>query len=888
MKSSKTGLMNQIRRALFQDDDEENIGTNENSQPILIGNSLVDHTHATTAVVPTKTRHGQRQKCTTRSVVAAKKKRVESSSILADLKVDDNCSASTHRSSSRAQGMSVLAGMEQMSISSDKPSYRNRAPTNGMSVLAGNQDCKSVSSSRPATNQGGFMSMFAAPQPRIKPKKAVVEKPVVGGLLAAIGVLEGGALSKKQEARGAGKRGRPKTKKRVSWASESILVSNTTNTVSVMVVEVKPSARSQRAARRDESADDALVDKPKRSSMPRVGDLQNRQMEKKGDKPSKPFTTESEEDVVDSQTSSKPAARMSNERDSQTEEKATLARADRTTTTTTTTPEKEYNGEEDTFMIDDGSPMQVVKESDVPDSETKPTKRIDTKPTPNKFEHVDDDSMAVSPSVPTKAAPQESEVTTKNEMEPPSAFVPVSRVLEVEYLSPSISTQIFLPSPVIESSTRYSPDSSSEHAPSPAQSSASQSETSLLKDSGTTDTASPRHEMRRSRRRPIPTNRFSPTTATQKDQQETIEMPSTKSEDSCPSPSSASLLIESECEEPFKRRSARPQIPTDRFSPSVAMKQAQFIREKPPRAENTKDSNAKNLIRQKKDTNSGRPPRKNRRKTGAKSLSDSDADQQEQIDTTCTEQEFKTTMTGDKIQSTSASSEEWNDSQLLQLKQSHAEVDPTSPTFWSDIALRVQGRTAQECRDKWFSLVKTPAPRVRKPARKDPNVDELAAATEAFHLNDEEDDIFNSTPLRGALFPLKGTESPMEFEETIDVGFDVGSPVIMSAKHNRRLSTEYDDGSEKVGFQPKVGYKTYMMGLKRGVSRAIKEEKAAKGKKGTVIKDGARTVTESVGNKDVSLKGQLSPGGTLEVKNLTETEDDFLDYLSEPSDDEQY
>ena len=245
-------------------------------------------------------------------------------------------------------------------------------------------------------------------------------------------------------------------------------------------------------------------------------------------------------------------------------------------------------------------------------------------------------------------------------------------------------------------------------------------------------------------------------------------------------------------------------------------------------------------------------------------------------------------MTSDEIQSTSVSSEEWNDSQLLQLKQAHAEVDPTSPTFWSDIAQRVHGRTAQECRDKWFSLVKTPAPRVRKAARKDPNVDELAAATEAFHLNDDEDDIFNSTPLRGTLFPSRSTESPMDFEETIDVDFDVGSPVIMSAKHNRRISTEYDDGSEKLEFQPKVGYKTYMMGLKRGVSRAIQEKKAGKGKKGATTKDGARTVTESVGNKDVSLKGQLSPGGTLQVKNLTETEDDFLDYLSEPSDDEQY
>ena len=74
-------------------------------------------------------------------------------------------------------------------------------------------------------------------------------------------------------------------------------------------------------------------------------------------------------------------------------------------------------------------------------------------------------------------------------------------------------------------------------------------------------------------------------------------------------------------------------------------------------------------------------------------------------------------------------------------------------------------------------------------------------------------------------------------------------------------------------------------GLKRGVNKALKEEKkATKNKKGVMVKDSARTFTEAVGNGEVSLKGQLTPGGTLQVKNLTEVEDDFLDYLSEGSD----
>jgi hypothetical protein len=162
-------------------------------------------------------------------------------------------------------------------------------------------------------------------------------------------------------------------------------------------------------------------------------------------------------------------------------------------------------------------------------------------------------------------------------------------------------------------------------------------------------------------------------------------------------------------------------------------------------------------------------------------------------------------------------------------------------------------------------------------------VDVPVAATAVFHSNDE-DDIFNSTPLRGTLFP-NNTKSLLESEETNEIYFDVGSPVMMSARRDRRVSTEYDDGNETQSFQQqKFGYKSYMMGLKRGVARALQEKKDPKKKKDTTTTDGARTLTESVGNGDVSLKGNLTPGGTLKVKNLTEAEDDFLDFLSETSD----
>jgi hypothetical protein len=105
----------------------------------------------------------------------------------------------------------------------------------------------------------------------------------------------------------------------------------------------------------------------------------------------------------------------------------------------------------------------------------------------------------------------------------------------------------------------------------------------------------------------------------------------------------------------------------------------------------------------------------------------------------------------------------------------------------------------------------------------------------------------------------------------------------MSARRDRRVSTEYDDGSAIPSLQQKVGYKSYLMGLKRGVAQAKRDKKVTKKKQNQ--KNGtARNMTESIGNGDVSLKCRLSPGGTLQVENLTEVEDDFMYSSSDSSD----
>ena len=352
--------------------------------------------------------------------------------------------------------------------------------------------------------------------------------------------------------------------------------------------------------------------------------------------------------------------------------------------------------------------------------------------------------------------------------------------------------------------------------------------------------------------------------------------------------------------QPEKRRSSRQQVQTDRFSPSLAMKEAQL---KPAKAAQEgsdkrvrrgllRPKTTKSILRnKKKDNRKGLPPKsKPKPTTTVHSVEEKENSSENNVvvhdhDMNANESPKKVHLPDIKISQDVASvTREWNDIQLRQLKQRQSEANPISSSFWDDIAEHVDGKSALECREKWFSLVGTPAPRAKRTSKSDVRVDDVAAATSTHHANDV-DDIFNSTPLRGTLYP-HDTKSLLESQETNNVDYDIGSPILMSARRDRRVSTEYDDGNVIPSLQQKVGYKSYLMGLKRGVARAMQDKKVAK-KKQSTTKGPTRIFSETVGNGDVALKGRLSPGGTLEVKNLTEAEDDFLDYLSETSDCEE-
>lgn len=199
---------------------------------------------------------------------------------------------------------------------------------------------------------------------------------------------------------------------------------------------------------------------------------------------------------------------------------------------------------------------------------------------------------------------------------------------------------------------------------------------------------------------------------------------------------------------------------------------------------------------------------------------------------------------------------EWTHRELLLLREGHSEVDPRSVSFWDEIGDKVGSRTGDECREKWFSLAKTPVV--------------LAKKSKSIALNrintpgGTDDDIFNATPMR-ALFqlPMQGNGKSLSMFANLDMGSAIK---VSSVTGNTKSPTTFP--------HQKHGYKTYIKKVKRDVKQSANQRlprvpKPAKGKKNLTFQD-----TEG----DVEVKGRLSPGGTLHVSTdaILDVEEDDI------------
>jgi hypothetical protein len=204
--------------------------------------------------------------------------------------------------------------------------------------------------------------------------------------------------------------------------------------------------------------------------------------------------------------------------------------------------------------------------------------------------------------------------------------------------------------------------------------------------------------------------------------------------------------------------------------------------------------------------------------------------------------------------------EYWSSKMFDNLVKAYSSTNPTSQAFWSEVADQVPGKSENECRSKWFSLVQTPAQRTK----------EKKATCLRRENCCSKDDIFDATPYR---------------EKSI------ATPIIKMSSTNEPVGSiikiEKPEVSEKLfdtnllNLVPLVGYKSFIQRFKRNLSRSkIAKDKEEKVRTITIT----RSMFEHGGDNSVRLDAQLTPGGTCTVKRVDSNDDNSIN--SECSEDD--
>eukprot|EP00536_Pseudo-nitzschia_multiseries_P017168 jgi/Psemu1/292890/fgenesh1_pg.1412_\ len=216
----------------------------------------------------------------------------------------------------------------------------------------------------------------------------------------------------------------------------------------------------------------------------------------------------------------------------------------------------------------------------------------------------------------------------------------------------------------------------------------------------------------------------------------------------------------------------------------------------------------------------------------------------------------------------------WTQVDLRTLHKAHRTVDPTSFSYWEDVAEIVGEKSATECREKWFSLAKTPEPKRPKPKKND-----KGQTAPLINPRNIEDDIFNSTPMRSA-FGSGDNIDVSGFEELGDISsMNVGS-VIKINRLNHSNDKIPQTNNERAAYP--LGYKTYLQNIGRSMRQ--KDHKQNKGDSIRPPLQFGKKLTGRVNEGDVEVKCRLSPGGTLQVDTYGDT--DTEGYLDDDEDDD--
>lgn len=232
--------------------------------------------------------------------------------------------------------------------------------------------------------------------------------------------------------------------------------------------------------------------------------------------------------------------------------------------------------------------------------------------------------------------------------------------------------------------------------------------------------------------------------------------------------------------------------------------------------------------------------------------------------------------------------------------------DPTSNYFWDEVASKLGGKKAIECRDKWFnSFHKSGRHGIDSAVKLIDNRRKMPSAGGCEHDDGDassvEDDIFNSTPLRNILDGGNGSPhnistekvpSAKKIKSCIKMKKKMRLPCTFVSPVAHDVSFQSENNLDHIDFSPYQGSpllmqnKGYIKKLKRKRKKVKIMNRKAIGTKGS-YKIRSCTV---VGEHGLQIKGLLSPNGTVLMNVPEECEEEDFAYDSDQGecDEESY
>jgi hypothetical protein len=210
----------------------------------------------------------------------------------------------------------------------------------------------------------------------------------------------------------------------------------------------------------------------------------------------------------------------------------------------------------------------------------------------------------------------------------------------------------------------------------------------------------------------------------------------------------------------------------------------------------------------------------------------------------------------------------WNTKTISLLKKAYTTTDPLAANFWGKIAETVGDRTGEECRDKWFSLSTVHDIKKSKVSSESKNLDCLT------NDDQDEDDIFNSTPYRENRMKVR-LNSPSQSRKPLSRLSDIFSSPIFNRLNAKTKNEGSVDDENETPRRFRSQYKSYVKEIKAG---AIGKFKRPKGKKKVAQLLPKSRLCASAESGEIQVRGVVSPGGTfkLDEPDLDEIENAFL------------